>query len=108
MDILAEDSALGGAKSKRARPASRPSAISRDAQDREPRAERTLEETSWHPHRLDWALLAEGRLAVVPLASQSIRVASLSLSMPLGCWCSPKTNVTDSIEPVKGNKPFLA
>ena len=39
---------------------------------------------------------------------QSIRVASLSLSMPVGGSCLPNANVTDSIEPVKGNSPFLA
>ena len=41
-------------------------------------------------------------------SDQSIRVASLSLSMPVGCSCAPNANVTDSIVPVNGNRPFLA
>jgi len=39
---------------------------------------------------------------------QSIRVAIFSRSIPVGAVCSPNSMVTDSIVPVKGNKPFFS
>ena len=39
---------------------------------------------------------------------QSILVAISRRSMPVGCLMSPNSNVTDSIVPVKRNRPFFS